>query len=160
MVIFMLALCLLSRAYVMIAVDLKTIRYVCWAVTLLWENIMTPMILQILPEEICTPPDPSLAFVVVECPDEGFIQPICANVAFQRWWQFLGCDKWEPTYSWQSPAASTGHPLICGCSWHGAGSLGKPLCWLRGRGWLLCLSAVLYHLLKKLTHFAVQFYLG
>nr|KAF6455840.1 elaC ribonuclease Z 2 [Rousettus aegyptiacus] len=40
---------------------------------------------EILPEEICTPPDPSLAFVVVECPDEGFIQPICANVAFQRY---------------------------------------------------------------------------
>ncbi|XP_039703317.1 zinc phosphodiesterase ELAC protein 2 isoform X2 [Pteropus medius] len=40
---------------------------------------------EILPEEICTPPDPSLAFVVVECPDEGFIQPICANTTFQRY---------------------------------------------------------------------------
>ncbi|KAF6093501.1 elaC ribonuclease Z 2 [Phyllostomus discolor] len=39
---------------------------------------------EILPEEICTPPDPSLAFVVVECPDKGFIQPICENAAFQR----------------------------------------------------------------------------
>lgn len=45
---------------------------------------MAPMILQILPEEICTPPDPSLAFVVVECPDKGFIQPIYENAAFQR----------------------------------------------------------------------------
>ncbi|XP_049717038.1 zinc phosphodiesterase ELAC protein 2-like [Elephas maximus indicus] len=40
---------------------------------------------EILPEEICTPPDPGLAFVVVECPDEGFIQPICENAAFQRY---------------------------------------------------------------------------
>ncbi|XP_036197578.1 zinc phosphodiesterase ELAC protein 2 isoform X1 [Myotis myotis] len=39
---------------------------------------------EILAEEICTPPDPGLAFVVVECPDEGFIQPICENAAFQR----------------------------------------------------------------------------
>uniref|UniRef100_K9J2W3 Zinc phosphodiesterase ELAC protein 2 n=1 Tax=Desmodus rotundus TaxID=9430 RepID=K9J2W3_DESRO len=39
---------------------------------------------EILPEEICTPPDPSLAFIVVECPDKGFIQPICENAAFQR----------------------------------------------------------------------------
>ncbi|XP_006863574.1 PREDICTED: zinc phosphodiesterase ELAC protein 2 [Chrysochloris asiatica] len=38
---------------------------------------------KILPEEICTPPDPGLAFVVVECPDEGFIQPICDNAAFK-----------------------------------------------------------------------------
>lgn len=43
-----------------------------------------PLTLQILAEEICTPPDPGLAFVVVECPDEGFIQPICENAAFQR----------------------------------------------------------------------------
>ncbi|XP_066120355.1 LOW QUALITY PROTEIN: zinc phosphodiesterase ELAC protein 2 [Saccopteryx bilineata] len=40
---------------------------------------------EILPEEICTPPDPSLAFVVVECPDQGFIQPLCENAAFQRY---------------------------------------------------------------------------
>ncbi|XP_016078005.1 PREDICTED: zinc phosphodiesterase ELAC protein 2 [Miniopterus natalensis] len=40
---------------------------------------------EILPEEICTPPDPSLAFVVIECPDEGFIQPICENTTFQRY---------------------------------------------------------------------------
>ncbi|XP_054367021.1 zinc phosphodiesterase ELAC protein 2 isoform X3 [Mirounga angustirostris] len=39
---------------------------------------------EILPEEICTPPDPGLAFVVVECPDEGFIQPICENATFKR----------------------------------------------------------------------------
>ncbi|XP_008586761.1 PREDICTED: zinc phosphodiesterase ELAC protein 2 [Galeopterus variegatus] len=40
---------------------------------------------EILPEEICTPPDPGLAFVVVECPDEGFIQPICDNATFKRY---------------------------------------------------------------------------
>ncbi|XP_006901872.1 PREDICTED: zinc phosphodiesterase ELAC protein 2 [Elephantulus edwardii] len=40
---------------------------------------------EILPEEICTPPDPGLAFVVVECPDEGFIQSICENAAFRRY---------------------------------------------------------------------------
>ncbi|KAF6298454.1 elaC ribonuclease Z 2 [Rhinolophus ferrumequinum] len=40
---------------------------------------------EILPEEICTPPDPSLAFVVVECPDEGFILPISENATFQRY---------------------------------------------------------------------------
>lgn len=40
---------------------------------------------EILPEELCTPPDPGLAFVVVECPDEGFIQPICENAALQRY---------------------------------------------------------------------------
>ncbi|XP_029782577.1 zinc phosphodiesterase ELAC protein 2 isoform X2 [Suricata suricatta] len=39
---------------------------------------------EILPEEICTPPDPGLAFVVVECPDEGFIEPICENATLKR----------------------------------------------------------------------------
>lgn len=42
------------------------------------------LILQILADELCTPPDPGAAFVVVECPDEGFIQPICENATFQR----------------------------------------------------------------------------
>lgn len=45
---------------------------------------LTPATLQILPEEICTPPDPGVAFVVVECPDEGFIQPVCENATFRR----------------------------------------------------------------------------
>uniref|UniRef100_A0A2K6S8F2 Zinc phosphodiesterase ELAC protein 2 n=1 Tax=Saimiri boliviensis boliviensis TaxID=39432 RepID=A0A2K6S8F2_SAIBB len=40
---------------------------------------------EILPEELCTPPDPGAAFVVVECPNEGFIQPICENATFQRY---------------------------------------------------------------------------
>ncbi|XP_074198239.1 zinc phosphodiesterase ELAC protein 2 [Camelus bactrianus] len=40
---------------------------------------------EILPEEICTPPDPGIAFVVVECPDEGFIQPLCENATFRSY---------------------------------------------------------------------------
>nr|XP_010966079.2 zinc phosphodiesterase ELAC protein 2 [Camelus bactrianus] len=40
---------------------------------------------EILPEEICTPPDPGIAFVVVECPDEGFIRPLCENAAFRSY---------------------------------------------------------------------------
>ncbi|KAB0367681.1 hypothetical protein FD755_021005 [Muntiacus reevesi] len=40
---------------------------------------------EILPEEICTPPDPGIAFIVVECPDEGFIQPLCENTAFRSY---------------------------------------------------------------------------
>ncbi|XP_037664172.1 zinc phosphodiesterase ELAC protein 2 [Choloepus didactylus] len=40
---------------------------------------------EILPDEVCTPPDPGPAFVVVECPDEGFIQPICENGTFKRY---------------------------------------------------------------------------
>ncbi|XP_031323452.2 zinc phosphodiesterase ELAC protein 2 [Camelus dromedarius] len=40
---------------------------------------------EILPEEICSPPDPGIAFVVVECPDEGFIQPLCENAAFRSY---------------------------------------------------------------------------
>ncbi|XP_065752945.1 zinc phosphodiesterase ELAC protein 2 isoform X1 [Phocoena phocoena] len=38
---------------------------------------------EILPEEICTAPDPRVTFVVVECPDEGFIQPLCENATFR-----------------------------------------------------------------------------
>ncbi|XP_016041972.1 zinc phosphodiesterase ELAC protein 2 isoform X2 [Erinaceus europaeus] len=40
---------------------------------------------EILPEELCTPPDPGIAFIVIECPDEGFIQPICENTEFKRY---------------------------------------------------------------------------
>uniref|UniRef100_A0AC11DBK1 ElaC ribonuclease Z 2 n=1 Tax=Ovis aries TaxID=9940 RepID=A0AC11DBK1_SHEEP len=40
---------------------------------------------EILPEEICTPPDPGITFIVVECPDEGFIQPLCENTAFRSY---------------------------------------------------------------------------
>uniref|UniRef100_A0A452G604 Zinc phosphodiesterase ELAC protein 2 n=1 Tax=Capra hircus TaxID=9925 RepID=A0A452G604_CAPHI len=40
---------------------------------------------EILPEEICTPPDPGITFIVVECPDKGFIQPLCENTAFRSY---------------------------------------------------------------------------
>ncbi|KAL1779395.1 zinc phosphodiesterase ELAC protein 2 [Sigmodon hispidus] len=40
---------------------------------------------EIAAEELCTPPDPGPAFIVVECPDEGFIQPICDNDTFRRY---------------------------------------------------------------------------
>ncbi|XP_005399395.1 PREDICTED: zinc phosphodiesterase ELAC protein 2 isoform X1 [Chinchilla lanigera] len=40
---------------------------------------------EIFAEELCTPPDPGPAFIVVECPDEGFIQPICDNATFKRY---------------------------------------------------------------------------
>ncbi|XP_039083234.1 zinc phosphodiesterase ELAC protein 2 [Hyaena hyaena] len=39
---------------------------------------------EISPEEICTPPDPGVAFLVLECPDEGFIEPVCENATLQR----------------------------------------------------------------------------
>uniref|UniRef100_A0A4W2EG56 Zinc phosphodiesterase ELAC protein 2 n=1 Tax=Bos indicus x Bos taurus TaxID=30522 RepID=A0A4W2EG56_BOBOX len=40
---------------------------------------------EILPEEICTPPDPGITFIVVECPDEGFIQPLCEDTTFRSY---------------------------------------------------------------------------
>ncbi|XP_074081255.1 zinc phosphodiesterase ELAC protein 2 isoform X2 [Macrotis lagotis] len=40
---------------------------------------------EILPEEICSPPDPGSVFIVVECPDQRFVEPICENDTFQRY---------------------------------------------------------------------------
>ncbi|XP_038598764.1 zinc phosphodiesterase ELAC protein 2 [Tachyglossus aculeatus] len=40
---------------------------------------------EILAEEVCTPADPGSAFVVVECPHEGFVEPICENDSFKRY---------------------------------------------------------------------------
>uniref|UniRef100_A0A8C7P6S0 Zinc phosphodiesterase ELAC protein 2 n=1 Tax=Oncorhynchus mykiss TaxID=8022 RepID=A0A8C7P6S0_ONCMY len=34
---------------------------------------------EIHPEEVCTPTDPGPAFIVVECPSEEFVQPICID---------------------------------------------------------------------------------
>uniref|UniRef100_A0A4W5N0G9 Zinc phosphodiesterase ELAC protein 2 n=1 Tax=Hucho hucho TaxID=62062 RepID=A0A4W5N0G9_9TELE len=34
---------------------------------------------EIHPEEVCTPTDPGPAFIVVECPSEDFVQPICIH---------------------------------------------------------------------------------
>ncbi|XP_043819231.1 zinc phosphodiesterase ELAC protein 2 isoform X2 [Dromiciops gliroides] len=40
---------------------------------------------EILPEEVCNPPDPGSVFIVVECPDQGFVEPICENDTFRRY---------------------------------------------------------------------------
>uniref|UniRef100_A0A7N4P9Q3 Zinc phosphodiesterase ELAC protein 2 n=1 Tax=Sarcophilus harrisii TaxID=9305 RepID=A0A7N4P9Q3_SARHA len=40
---------------------------------------------KILPEEVCGPPDPGSVFIVVECPDQGFVEPICENDTFRRY---------------------------------------------------------------------------
>uniref|UniRef100_A0A8C3T6T4 Zinc phosphodiesterase ELAC protein 2 n=1 Tax=Chelydra serpentina TaxID=8475 RepID=A0A8C3T6T4_CHESE len=40
---------------------------------------------EILPEEVCTPPDPGPVFIVVECPHEGFVDAICENDTFRRY---------------------------------------------------------------------------
>uniref|UniRef100_A0A8C7VCM0 Zinc phosphodiesterase ELAC protein 2 n=1 Tax=Oncorhynchus mykiss TaxID=8022 RepID=A0A8C7VCM0_ONCMY len=39
---------------------------------------------EIQPEEVCTPTDPGPAFIVVECPSEEFVQPICIDQQYQR----------------------------------------------------------------------------
>uniref|UniRef100_A0A6Q2YAJ6 Zinc phosphodiesterase ELAC protein 2 n=1 Tax=Esox lucius TaxID=8010 RepID=A0A6Q2YAJ6_ESOLU len=38
---------------------------------------------EIRPEEVCTPTDPGPAFIVVECPSEEFVQPVCNNQQYQ-----------------------------------------------------------------------------
>ncbi|MEJ1273087.1 elaC ribonuclease Z 2 [Cricetulus griseus] len=48
-------------------------------------SLVVAFICKITPDELCTPPDPGPAFIVVECPDEGFIQPICDNDTFKRY---------------------------------------------------------------------------
>uniref|UniRef100_A0A674JEU7 Zinc phosphodiesterase ELAC protein 2 n=1 Tax=Terrapene triunguis TaxID=2587831 RepID=A0A674JEU7_9SAUR len=40
---------------------------------------------EILPEEVCTPPDPGPVFIVVECPHEGFVDAVCENDTFRRY---------------------------------------------------------------------------
>ncbi|XP_050775203.1 zinc phosphodiesterase ELAC protein 2 isoform X2 [Gopherus flavomarginatus] len=40
---------------------------------------------EILPEEVCTPPDPGSVFIVVECPHEGFVDAVCENDTFRRY---------------------------------------------------------------------------
>uniref|UniRef100_A0A8C7GW68 Zinc phosphodiesterase ELAC protein 2 n=1 Tax=Oncorhynchus kisutch TaxID=8019 RepID=A0A8C7GW68_ONCKI len=39
---------------------------------------------EIHPEEVCTLTDPGPAFIVVECPSEEFVQPICIDQQYQR----------------------------------------------------------------------------
>uniref|UniRef100_A0A8C8HHN1 Zinc phosphodiesterase ELAC protein 2 n=1 Tax=Oncorhynchus tshawytscha TaxID=74940 RepID=A0A8C8HHN1_ONCTS len=40
---------------------------------------------EIHPEEVCTPTDPGPAFIVVECPSEEFVQPICIDQQLSRY---------------------------------------------------------------------------
>uniref|UniRef100_A0A673YQM2 Zinc phosphodiesterase ELAC protein 2 n=1 Tax=Salmo trutta TaxID=8032 RepID=A0A673YQM2_SALTR len=40
---------------------------------------------EIHPEEVCTPTDPGPAFIVVECPSEEFVQPICIHQQLSRY---------------------------------------------------------------------------
>ncbi|KAJ8389118.1 hypothetical protein AAFF_G00123240 [Aldrovandia affinis] len=40
---------------------------------------------EIHPEEVCTPTDPGPVFIVVECPSEEFVQPLCTNQVLSRY---------------------------------------------------------------------------
>lgn len=40
---------------------------------------------QIQPDEVCTPADPGPVFLVVDCPSEEFVQPLCTNQVLGRW---------------------------------------------------------------------------
>ncbi|XP_019745505.1 zinc phosphodiesterase ELAC protein 2 [Hippocampus comes] len=40
---------------------------------------------EIRPEQVCTPTDPGLAFVIVECPSEEFVTPLCNSQHFSRY---------------------------------------------------------------------------
>ncbi|KAG5279848.1 hypothetical protein AALO_G00082220 [Alosa alosa] len=40
---------------------------------------------EILPEQMCTPADPGPVFLVVDCPSEEFVQPLCSNQQLQRY---------------------------------------------------------------------------
>ncbi|XP_064172366.1 zinc phosphodiesterase ELAC protein 2 [Anguilla rostrata] len=40
---------------------------------------------QIRPEDVCTPTDPGPVFLVVECPSEEFVRPLCTNEVLRRY---------------------------------------------------------------------------
>ncbi|XP_029456094.1 zinc phosphodiesterase ELAC protein 2 [Rhinatrema bivittatum] len=40
---------------------------------------------EILPQEVCTPTDPGPAFIVLECPNENFVDPVCENEMLRRY---------------------------------------------------------------------------
>ncbi|XP_040386883.1 zinc phosphodiesterase ELAC protein 2 isoform X1 [Cygnus olor] len=44
---------------------------------------------ELSPEELCTPPDPGPAFIVLECPHEGFVDAVCENETFRRYQEGL-----------------------------------------------------------------------
>uniref|UniRef100_A0A8C6XQG1 Zinc phosphodiesterase ELAC protein 2 n=1 Tax=Naja naja TaxID=35670 RepID=A0A8C6XQG1_NAJNA len=58
------------------------IKHVYWWYVLTWG-----ILLQILAEELCTPPEPSVVFIVLECPHEGFIDAVCENSTLLRYQQ-------------------------------------------------------------------------
>ncbi|KAM9780012.1 zinc phosphodiesterase ELAC protein 2 [Neosynchiropus ocellatus] len=39
---------------------------------------------EIRPEQVCTPTDPGPVFIVVECPSEEFVEPVCENQQLER----------------------------------------------------------------------------
>ncbi|KAJ7405900.1 zinc phosphodiesterase ELAC protein 2 isoform X2 [Willisornis vidua] len=55
-------------------------------VGLLWRRGSTS---RLVPEELCTPPDPGPVFLVLECPHEGFVDAVCDNETFQRYQEGL-----------------------------------------------------------------------
>uniref|UniRef100_A0A673XH75 Zinc phosphodiesterase ELAC protein 2 n=1 Tax=Salmo trutta TaxID=8032 RepID=A0A673XH75_SALTR len=55
------------------------VRYI-----VMFSDDVLMVVLQIHPEEVCTPTDPGPAFIVVECPSEEFVQPICIHQQYQR----------------------------------------------------------------------------
>ncbi|XP_063148646.1 zinc phosphodiesterase ELAC protein 2 [Candoia aspera] len=48
------------------------------------ENIMFEG-REILAEELCTPAEPSIVFIILECPHEGFIDAVCKNSTLLRY---------------------------------------------------------------------------
>ncbi|XP_035252851.1 zinc phosphodiesterase ELAC protein 2 [Anguilla anguilla] len=40
---------------------------------------------EIRPEDVCTPTDPGPVFLVVECPSEEFVRPLCTNEVLRRY---------------------------------------------------------------------------
>ncbi|NWX05754.1 RNZ2 protein, partial [Caloenas nicobarica] len=40
---------------------------------------------ELFPEDLCTPTDPGPAFIVLECPHEGFVDAVCENETFRRY---------------------------------------------------------------------------
>lgn len=43
------------------------------------------LVLQIRPEQVCTPTDPGPVFVIVESPSEEFVEAVCTNQQLRRW---------------------------------------------------------------------------
>uniref|UniRef100_A0A4W6FJ50 Zinc phosphodiesterase ELAC protein 2 n=1 Tax=Lates calcarifer TaxID=8187 RepID=A0A4W6FJ50_LATCA len=40
---------------------------------------------EIRPEQVCTPTDPGPVFIIIECPSEEFVQPVCTNQHLRRY---------------------------------------------------------------------------